>query len=73
MGSIFKKLCNKDLIKNPPPFIENSVQYEVIMGSVAHGVSDDNSDMDIYGFCIPSKDYIFPHLREPIYKKFTTL
>jgi predicted nucleotidyltransferase len=30
------------------------------MGSVAYGVSDDNSDMDVYGWCIPPKDLIFP-------------
>ncbi len=36
------------------------------MGSVAYGVSSDTSDMDVYGFCIPPKDYIFPHLRGEI-------
>jgi len=36
------------------------------MGSVAYGVSSDASDMDIYGFCIPPKDIIFPHLRGEI-------
>ena len=42
------------------------MQYEVIMGSVAYGASDDTSDMDIYGYCIPPKDYCFPHLRGEI-------
>jgi predicted nucleotidyltransferase len=32
------------------------------MGSVAYGVSGDTSDCDIYGFCIPPKEMIFPHL-----------
>jgi predicted nucleotidyltransferase len=32
------------------------------MGSTAYGVSDDTSDVDLYGFCIPPKDVIFPHL-----------
>lgn len=32
-----------------------------MMGSVAYGVSSDTSDMDIYGFCIPPKEIIFPH------------
>jgi len=32
------------------------------MGSIAYGVSSDNSDLDIYGFCIPPKEIIFPHL-----------
>lgn len=30
------------------------------MGSVAYGVSQDNSDLDIYGVTIPPRDYIFP-------------
>jgi predicted nucleotidyltransferase len=32
------------------------------MGSQAYGVSIDDSDLDIYGFCIPPKEMIFPHL-----------
>jgi len=37
-----------------------------MMGSVAYGVSTDLSDTDIYGFCIPPKDWVFPHLRGEI-------
>jgi predicted nucleotidyltransferase len=66
MGSIFKKLYEKGLLKTPPRFLHTSIQYEVSMGSVAYGVSDDTSDLDVYGFCIPPKDYIFPHLRGEI-------
>lgn len=62
MGSVIKSLTRNQLIR-PPAFVENGTQYEVYMGSVAYGVSDDISDVDIYGFCIPSKDTIFPHLR----------
>src|SRR5262245_33141698 len=36
--------------------------YETIMGSVAYGVSDDTSDFDTLGFCIPPKDTLFSHL-----------
>jgi predicted nucleotidyltransferase len=32
------------------------------MGSVAYGVSGDASDVDVYGFCIPPKEMVFPHL-----------
>jgi len=32
------------------------------MGSQAYGVSVDDSDLDVYGFCIPPKDIVFPHL-----------
>jgi predicted nucleotidyltransferase len=54
--------CYYDNLIQPPKFVVGGLQYEVIMGSVAYGVSTDTSDMDIYGFCIPPKDYIFPHL-----------
>lgn len=63
--STIQKLAKIGLIK-PPSFVEGSTQYETIMGSVAYGVSDDTSDMDIYGFCIPPKDLVFPHLRGEI-------
>ncbi len=32
------------------------------MGSYAYGVSSDLSDTDIYGWCIPTKTILFPHL-----------
>ena len=64
--SVFDKLRSKGLLNSPPWFMENNVQLEVIMGSNAYGVSSDTSDMDIYGFCMPPKDYIFPHLRGEI-------
>jgi len=66
MSSVFDRLREKGLLNTPPWFLENNVQLEVIMGSVAYGVSSDTSDMDIYGFCMPPKDYIFPHLRGEI-------
>jgi predicted nucleotidyltransferase len=40
----------------------DNVQYETMMGSVAYGVSEDKSDVDVYGFCIPPKTTVFPHL-----------
>jgi len=54
-----RKLHKKGLIK-PPPFVVGGIQYETIMGSEAYGVSSGDSDRDVYGFCIPPKDYIFP-------------
>ena len=59
------RLTKMGLIK-PPTYVAGNTQYETIMGSVAYGVSNDASDMDIYGFCIPPKDMIFPHLRGEI-------
>ncbi len=66
MGSIVEQLNKKNLLNRTESFLDTSVQYEVIMGSVAYGVSDDTSDMDVYGFCIPPRDNVFPHLRGEI-------
>lgn len=63
MASIIQDLQQKGFLKSPPKFLANSVQYEVIMGSVAYGVSEDHSDMDVYGFAIPPRDMVFPHLQ----------
>ncbi len=59
-----RRIIEKGLVhKNSVPrHFPDSIQYETIMGSVAYGVSSDTSDMDIYGFCIPEKQVIFPHL-----------
>jgi predicted nucleotidyltransferase len=43
-------------------FIIFNCQYEAITGSMSYGVSTDDSDMDIVGWCIPPKGVIFPHL-----------
>jgi len=56
----------RDRLINPPPWLPQSTQYLCLMGSVAYGVAADDSDADIYGFCIPKKDMIFPHLRGEI-------
>lgn len=61
MSSTVQKLTKKGLIR-PPEFLPLNTHYECIMGSVAYGVSSDTSDMDVYGFCIPPKDIVFPHL-----------
>ncbi len=53
-------------IAHPPKWLPSNMHYETIMGSVAYGVSSDTSDMDVYGWCIPPKDEVFPHLRGEI-------
>lgn len=63
--SVIQKLQRKGLIK-PPTFVSGSTMYETIMGSQSYGVSTDSSDIDVYGFCIPPKDMVFPHLRGEI-------
>ena len=63
--STLQRLTDRGLVK-PPRWLPGNVQYETIMGSVAYGVSSDTSDMDVYGWAIPPKDDVFPHLRGEI-------
>jgi predicted nucleotidyltransferase len=61
MSSTVAQLARRQLIK-PPAFLADNVHYECMMGSVAYGVATDTSDVDLYGFCMPPKEVIFPHL-----------
>lgn len=54
-------LCDKNLI-TPPQWMADNIHYLTYMGSVAYGVATESSDNDLYGFCIPPKEQIFPHL-----------
>jgi hypothetical protein len=63
--STLQRLTDRGLIK-PPRWLPGGVQYETIMGSVAYGVSSDTSDLDLYGWTIPPRDDVFPHLRGEI-------
>ena len=63
--STLQRLTDRGLAK-PPRWLPGNVQYETIMGSVAYGVSSDTSDVDVYGWAIPPKEDIFPHLRGEI-------
>jgi predicted nucleotidyltransferase len=64
--STLKRLADRALIK-PPRWLPGNVQYETIMGSVAYGVSSDTSDVDVFGWAIPPKDDLFPHLRGEVH------
>ena len=63
--STLQRLADRGLVK-PPRWLPANVQYETIMGSAAYGVSSDTSDVDVYGWAIPPKEDIFPHLRGEI-------
>ncbi len=49
-------------VAHPPKWLPDNTAYLTDMGSVAYGVSSDNSDQDIYGFCLPPKELTFPWL-----------
>jgi predicted nucleotidyltransferase len=62
---IIQELAEKGKI-HPPKWLPANTQYLTIMGSQAYGTSQDNSDYDVYGFCIPRKEDVFPHLKGEI-------
>lgn len=66
MSSLCDRLQKRGMLNSPPWFLENNIQLEVVMGSEAYGVTSGSSDVDVYGFVMPPKDYIFPHLRGEI-------
>lgn len=59
--NVLEKLHKKKLI-TPPNHVLEGLQYLTIMGSISYGVSNNSSDIDIYGFSIPPKQLVFPHL-----------
>lgn len=58
---ILQRLEKQGLI-HPPKWLSNNVQFLTIMGSEAYGVASNESDLDIYGWCVPPKHLVFPHL-----------
>lgn len=60
MVSYVESLMNKG-IAHAPKWFKGNVAYETIMGSMAYGAANDNSDLDLYGFVMPPLQYVFPH------------
>lgn len=58
---LLTRLREKSLI-HPPKWLPENTHYLVRMGSEAYGCSSGQSDQDIYGWCIPPKESVFPHL-----------
>lgn len=46
---------------HPPDFLVSNTHYLTLMGSHAYRVNTPKSDFDVYGWCIPKKEIIFPH------------
>lgn len=61
MSSYIIKLKGQNLI-SPPKWMPTNMLFEGITGSTAYAVSNDSSDMDIIGFCMPPKENLFPSL-----------
>lgn len=52
-------LVERKLI-HPPKWLADNTQFLGYAGSAAYGVSNDTSDMDCFGFCIPPREIVFP-------------
>jgi predicted nucleotidyltransferase len=63
---IIQKLQKAGLI-SPPHWLGDNVHYLTIMGSESYGCSSGSSDIDLYGFAIPPKNIVFPHLSGEIF------
>jgi predicted nucleotidyltransferase len=57
---IIQKLVDAGKL-NCPKWLPDGTLYLTIMGSMAYAVNNDESDLDIYGFCAPPQEIIFPH------------
>ena len=60
--NLLQRLASKGLV-HPPKILPDNLQYLVVMGSEAYGCSSGASDQDIYGWTIPYKEDLFPHLK----------
>lgn len=49
-------------IQGGPSWLAPSIQYLTIMGSRAYGADTETSDVDLYGFCVPPRHVVYPHL-----------
>jgi predicted nucleotidyltransferase len=63
MSSLIKRLSDRSVLKHGelPYWMKDNVHYEILGGSHLYGMETADSDMDIIGFCIPTKDIIFPY------------
>lgn len=48
-------------VMHPPRWLVDNTACMTVIGSQSCAVSGDASDVDIYSFCIPPKDVVFPH------------
>lgn len=61
MSNILLELSQKRLV-SPPTWLPMNTMYLTTMGSIAYGVAEDTSDFDVYGWAIPPRNMVFPHL-----------
>lgn len=55
------KYCLDNSKLQYPDWLFPNIQYLTVVGSEAYGMASKNSDLDLAGFCIEPKRYIFPN------------
>jgi predicted nucleotidyltransferase len=58
--SNLRTLQEKALRFKAPEFVTDDLIYLTIGGSLTYGVSSPDSDIDMYGVCVPPKEKVFP-------------
>jgi len=66
MESKLIKANEHGLLNSPPPFTLTGLQFECVMGSRSYGTSNESSDWDMVGWCIPPEPYLYPGLHGEI-------
>lgn len=61
LAMIITEFADRGLI-SPPKWLLTNCCYLTYMGSRAYGTATEGSDYDVFGFCVPKLDSIFPHL-----------
>lgn len=57
---LIKDLISKKKI-SPPDWLVDNILFAVKHGSHLYGNNTENSDVDIYGVCMPPREFLFPH------------
>ena len=52
MTSNVRYLVKSEAIR-PPTAVHKGLQYEITAGSTLYGMTQDDSDIDVVGWCIP--------------------
>jgi uncharacterized protein len=56
------KRLEKEKTISPPDWLLDNCMYLTMMGSVAYGIEQSSSDVDIYGWSVPPISDTFPHV-----------
>jgi len=61
MHKYINHLISKKVLNSSQDWVFQNIQYLILHGSHAYGINTEKSDIDLYGFTMPPKDYVFPY------------